>query len=131
MPKYKRDWDPMSIWKNLGLAVALAMGGQLAAAVVPAAAASLPALMSVADDARGVTEVRYRGGRSYGGYGYGYGGYGYYGGYGFYGPPAIVYAAPPVVYSYRATGSSYCARLRHRARETGSRLLWNRYRNEC
>ena len=122
----------MSIWKKLGLAVALAMGGHLAATVAPVDAAPLPSLQSIADDAGGVTEVRYRGGRGYYGGGYGYGGYGYYGGYGgYYGSPAIVYAAPPVVYNYSYSGGGRCSWLRQKARATGSRYWWNRYRNEC
>ena len=113
--------SPISNLKSLGLAVVLVVGSQIAIDV-PVEAAALPALQSIAEGSSGVTEVRYRGRGGGGGRYYG-GGYGY--GYGYYAPP-VVYAAPVVVY-----GSSYCANLRHKARATGSRYWWNRYRNEC
>ena len=123
-----KDREPMSTMKMLGLAVAVMIGGQMAATVVAVEAAGLPALRGITDDASGGIDVHYRG-RGYGGYGYGYG-YGY-GGY--YAPPVYLYAGPPAVYnySYSGSGSSYCARLRQRARETGSSALWRRYRREC
>ena len=113
----------MSIGQKLGLAIALAICGHVTS-IATVTAAPLPAIESVNGDAGHSLQVRYRGGGRY----YG-GGYGYYGGY--YAPPVYLYAGPPVVYSYRATGSSYCANLRQKARATGSRYWWNRYRNEC
>ena len=116
----------MSIATKVGLVIALAIGGTLTMPVGRAEAAALPVVKSTADDAGGLVAVRYRGGRGggryYGGYGYGYGGYN--------APPVYLYAAPPVVHSYRSSGG-HCAWLRQRARETGSRYWWNRYRNEC
>ena len=113
--------SPISNLKSLGLAIILA-SGSVTVIAAPAGSAALPALQSIAEGSSGVTEVRYRGRGGGGGRYYG-GGYGY--GYGYYAPP-VVYAAPVVVY-----GSSYCANLRHKARATGSRYWWNRYRNEC
>ena len=108
--------------KMLCLAIALAAGtlvGQ--GATAPADAAQLPVLGSLVYD-NGVTDVRYRGGG-------GYRGGGYRGGY--YARP-YVYVGPPVAYyGYSTYSGGYCASLRRRAQETGSRYWWNRYRNEC
>lgn len=108
---------------TLAMAAALGVASVLVASTVPAAAAARPALTSIAGGETAVTEVRYR--RGGGGY---YGGY--YGGYGYYRPPVYLYAAPPVVYQ-TYSGGGHCAWLRNKARATGSRYWWNRYRNEC
>ena len=109
--------------KKLGLSVALAIGACCVSPSAQAGAAAVPGLQSAWSGDQGATEVHYRGGRGY----YG-GGYGYYGGY--YRPPVYLYAAPPVVYSYQYSGG-HCAWLHRKARETGSRTWWNRYRREC
>ena len=109
---------------TLGVAAVLGVAVLLMAAAAPAVAASVPALASIAGGEPAATEVRYRrgGGAYYGGYGYG--------GYGYYRPPVYLYAGPPVVYQ-TYSGGGHCAWLRRKARETGSRHWWNRYRREC
>ena len=119
--------------KKFGLAAVMAVGALLAPApAVPAQANTLPALKIISPDEGALTAIHYRGGgRGYYGGGRGYygGGYGSYGGY--YSPPVYLYAAPPVVYGYRSYGGSNCSWLYRKARDSGSRYWWSRYRNEC
>ena len=111
----------MSMTTTLGFAAALGVACLLTVPSAPVEAAALPALTGIADGDKAVTEVRYRRGGGY---------YGGYGGSGYYRPPVYLYAAPPVVYRTYGDGG-HCAWLRRKARETGSRYWWNRYRNDC
>ena len=106
--------------KKLCLAAALAAGTLIASGSTASVdAGQLPALGKLVDDS-GVVDVRYRGG--------GYRGGGRY----YYGGAPYIYVGPPVAYyGYSTYSGGYCASLRRRAQETGSRYWWNRYRNEC
>lgn len=109
-------------WK-FALAIGLATAALSWTGIEPAAATPLPQLKPLAATDAGATLVRYRGGRHYA----------YRPHYSHRYRPVVPYSfyyGAPVV-TYYGGYASKCTWLRHKARETGSRHLWRRYREEC